>query len=87
MPIKYVFEVAKKVPSPTEIVVYQNERDALGRLPSLQLGPHRYAMMADWLTARVRDGVPQEGPRYRRHVVGRRRSARAGLKWTAVERL
>jgi len=64
-PIKHVFEVAKKVPGPTEIVVYQNERHAPGRLPSSQLGPHWYAMMADWLMARVRDRKPQNESRYR----------------------
>jgi pimeloyl-ACP methyl ester carboxylesterase len=64
-PIKHVFEVCKKVPGPVEIVVYQNERHAPGRLPSSQLGPHWYAVMADWLTARVRDRLPIEGSHYR----------------------
>jgi dipeptidyl aminopeptidase/acylaminoacyl peptidase len=64
-PIKHVFEVAKNVPGPVEIVIYQNERHAPGRLPSSQLGPHWYAMMADWLAARVRDRVPGERSRYR----------------------
>jgi pimeloyl-ACP methyl ester carboxylesterase len=64
-PIKYVFEVAKKVPGPVDIVVYQNERHAPGRMPSSQLGPHWYAMMADWLSDRVRDRVPVENMRYR----------------------
>jgi dienelactone hydrolase len=64
-PIKHVFEVARKVPGLTEIVVYQNERHAPGRLPSSQLGPHWYSMMADWLAARVRDRIPLEASRYR----------------------
>ncbi len=64
-PFHYVFEVAKKVPGPVEIVAYQNERHAPGRMPSSQLGPHWYAMMADWLAARVRDRIPLEGSRYR----------------------
>jgi hypothetical protein len=64
-PIKHVFEVCKKVPGPVEIVVYQNERHAPGRLPSSQLGPHWYAVMADWLAARVRDRTPIEGRHYR----------------------
>ena len=64
-PIKHVFEVCKKVPGPVEIVVYQNERHAPGRLPSSQLGPHWYAVMADWLAARVRDRLPIEGTHYR----------------------
>ena len=64
-PIKHVFEVCNKVPGPVEIVVYHNERHAPGRLPSSQLGPHWYATMADWLMARVRDRVPQDGSRYR----------------------
>jgi len=64
-PIKHVFETCKKVPGPVDIVVYQNERHAPGRLPSSQVGPHWYAMMADWLAARVRDRVPIEGARYR----------------------
>jgi dienelactone hydrolase len=63
-PIKYVFEVCKHVPGPVQIVVYKNERHAPGRLPSSQLGPHWYAMMADWLSARVRDRQPQETSRY-----------------------
>ena len=64
-PIKHVFEVCKKVPGPVEIVVYQNERHAPGRLPSSQRGPHWYAVMADWLAARVRDRTPIEGRHYR----------------------
>lgn len=64
-PIKHVFEVCKNVPGPVEIVVYQNERHAPGQLPSSQLGPHWYATMADWLMARVRDRIPQDGSRYR----------------------
>ena len=57
-PIKHVFEVTKNVPGPVDIVVYQNERHAPGRLPSSQLGPHWYALMADWLAARVCDRIP-----------------------------
>ena len=64
-PIKHVFEVCKHVPGPTDIVVYQNERHAPGRLPSSQLGPHWYAIMADWLAARVRDRKPVEQSGYR----------------------
>lgn len=64
-PFSYVFEVAKKVPGPVEIVAYQNERHAPGRMPSAQLGPHWYAMMADWLSACVRDRIPVERSRYR----------------------
>lgn len=64
-PIRHVFEVCRKVPGPVEIVVYQNERHAPGRLPSSQLGPHWYTSMADWLMARVRDRLPQEASRYR----------------------
>ncbi len=64
-PIKHVFEVATKVPGPLDIVVYQGERHAPGRLPSSQLGPHWYSIMADWLAARVRDRFPTDGSRYR----------------------
>ena len=64
-PIKHVFEVCKHIPGPTDIVVYQNERHAPGRMPSSQLGPHWYAMMADWLAARVRDRSPLGNSGYR----------------------
>ena len=64
-PIKHVFEVTKNVPGPVDIVVYQNERHAPGRLPSSQLGPHWYALMADWLAARVCDRIPMERSHYR----------------------
>jgi pimeloyl-ACP methyl ester carboxylesterase len=64
-PFEYVFEVAKKVPGKVDIVAYQNERHAPGRMPSSQLGPHWYAMMADWLAKRVRDRIPLERSRYR----------------------
>lgn len=64
-PFRCVFEVAKKVPGPVDIVEYQNERHAPGRMPSSQLGPHWYAMMADWLSARVRDRIPVERSRHR----------------------
>lgn len=63
-PFRYVFEVAKKVPGPVQIVAYQNERHAPGRAQSAQLGPHWYSMMADWLAARVRDRIPFEASRY-----------------------
>jgi pimeloyl-ACP methyl ester carboxylesterase len=64
-PFEHVFEVAKKVPGKVDIVTYQNERHAPGRMPSSQLGPHWYAMMADWLADRVRDREPLECSRYR----------------------
>jgi pimeloyl-ACP methyl ester carboxylesterase len=64
-PFEHVFEVAKKVPGKVDIVAYQNERHAPGRMPSSQLGPHWYAMMADWLAKRVRDRQPLERSRYR----------------------
>jgi dienelactone hydrolase len=64
-PFKCVFEVARQVPGPVDIVEYQNERHAPGRMPSSQLGPHWYAMMADWLSARVRDRIPMERSRHR----------------------
>jgi pimeloyl-ACP methyl ester carboxylesterase len=64
-PIRHVFEVAAKIPGRTEIIVYQNERHAPGRLPSSQLGPHWYSMMADWLAARVRDRIPLDASCYR----------------------
>jgi pimeloyl-ACP methyl ester carboxylesterase len=63
-PIQHVFEVCKKVPGPCQIVVYQNERHAPGRLPSSQIGPHWYTMMADWLTTTARDRRPFETSRY-----------------------
>ena len=57
-PIKHVYELSRHVPGPVELVIYQNERHAPGRAASAQLGPHWYAMMADWLAARVRDRIP-----------------------------
>jgi pimeloyl-ACP methyl ester carboxylesterase len=64
-PFRHVFEVASRVPGPVDIVEYQGERHAPGRMPSSQLGPHWYAMMADWLAARVRDRIPLEQSRHR----------------------
>ncbi|VCU71085.1 2,6-dihydropseudooxynicotine hydrolase [Pigmentiphaga humi] len=63
-PIKHTYELARHVPGPVELVIYQNERHAPGRAPSAQLGPHWYSMMADWLAARVRDGSPQADSRF-----------------------
>lgn len=63
-PIEHTFELMRHIPGPVELVVYQNERHAPGRAPSAQLGPHWYAMMADWLAARVRDAKPQEVRRF-----------------------
>lgn len=64
-PIENSYDLMPRIPGPVEFVVYQNERHAPGRMPSAQLGPHWYAMMADWLTARVRDKKPQETRRFR----------------------
>ncbi len=64
-PIKCSYDLMPRIPGPVEFVVYENERHAPGRAPSAQLGPHWYAMMADWLAARVRDRKPQE---HRRHL-------------------
>jgi dienelactone hydrolase len=63
-PFHHVFDVVKKIPGPSQVVCYQNERHAPGRAPSSQLGPHWYAMMADWLASRVRDKIPFEKSRY-----------------------
>lgn len=63
-PIKHTYELTRHVPGSVELVIYQNERHAPGRLPSAQLGPYWYSMMADWLAARVRDRKPQEKSRF-----------------------
>ena len=63
-PIKNSYELMPYIPGPVEFVVYENERHAPGRMPSAQFGPHWYAMMADWLAARVRDRKPQERRRH-----------------------
>lgn len=63
-PIRNSYDLMPRIPGPVEFVVYENERHAPGRMPSAQLGPHWYAMMADWLAARVRDRKPQEGRRH-----------------------
>ena len=60
-PIRHAYEVARNIAGPVELVIYQNERHAPGRAPSAQFGPHWYALMSDWLAARVRDGIAQEG--------------------------
>jgi dienelactone hydrolase len=63
-PVKHAYDVARRVPGPLELVVYQNERHAPGRAASAQLGPHWYALMADWLAARVVGGQPPERSRF-----------------------
>jgi pimeloyl-ACP methyl ester carboxylesterase len=63
-PIKNSYDLMPRIPGPVELVVYENERHAPGRMPSAQFGPHWYAMMADWLAARVRDRKPQERRRH-----------------------
>ena len=63
-PIKHTYELTRHVPGKVELVIYQNERHAPGRLPSAQFGPHWYSMMADWLAARVRDRKPQTENRF-----------------------
>lgn len=63
-PIKHTYELTRHVPGNVELVIYENERHAPGRLPSAQLGPHWYSMMADWLAARVRDRKPQTANRF-----------------------
>lgn len=63
-PIENSYDLMPRIPGPVEFVVYENERHAPGRMPSAQLGPHWYAMMADWLAARVRDRIPQERRRH-----------------------
>ena len=43
-----------------------SKRAACTRAASVvAIGPHWYAVMADWLSARVRDRLPIEGTRYR----------------------
>jgi Esterase FrsA-like len=63
-PIQNSYDLMPRIPGPVEFVVYENERHAPGRMPSAQFGPHWYAMMADWLAARVRDRQPQERRRH-----------------------
>jgi hypothetical protein len=63
-PIRNSYELMPMIPGPVEFVVYENERHAPGRMPSAQLGPHWYAMMANWLADRVRDKAPQKKRRH-----------------------
>lgn len=63
-PIKNSYDLMSRIPGPVEFVVYENERHAPGRMPSAQLGPHWYTMMANWLAERVRDCRPQESRRH-----------------------
>jgi alpha-beta hydrolase superfamily lysophospholipase len=63
-PIRNTYELTRRMPGPVELVVYQNELHAIGKASSAQLGPHWYALMADWLAARVRDARPQTARRF-----------------------
>ena len=63
-PIRHTYDLVRRIPGPVELVAYENERHAPGRAPSAQFGPHWYALMADWLAARVRDRRPSAGPRF-----------------------
>jgi pimeloyl-ACP methyl ester carboxylesterase len=59
-PIKNSYDLMPRIPGLVQLVIYENERHAPGRMPSAQFGPHWYSMMADWLAARVRDRKSQE---------------------------
>ncbi len=64
-PIRHTYDLVARVPGPTELMVYQNERHAPGRSPAAQLGPHFYSTMADWLAARIRDRDRPAGDSFR----------------------
>lgn len=64
-PIKNTYDLVQRVPGPTELVVYQNERHAPGRSPAAFHGPHWYALMADWLVDKIRDKQPVAGNSFR----------------------
>ena len=62
-PIANTYDLARRMPGPVELVVYQNELHAIGKASSAQLGPHWYSLMADWLAALVRDRSPRSARR------------------------
>lgn len=64
-PIRHAYDLVKQVTGATDLVVYQNERHAPGRSPASQRGPHFYALMADWLGAKIRDKEAAAGNSFR----------------------
>ena len=56
-PVRWVYELARRCPSPSNLLVYQGARHALTESSAPALGPGWRASIADWLLDRV-NGVP-----------------------------
>jgi hypothetical protein len=64
-PIEHTYDLLRVVPGPTDLVVYEGERHAMGERESSTNGPHWYSLMADWLVRAVIQGRDVSGDRYR----------------------
>ncbi len=56
-PVRWVYELARMCPSPSNLLIYQGARHALTESTAPALGPGWRATIADWLLDRV-NGVP-----------------------------
>ena len=52
-PLRYTEAMFKTMTCPRQLVIYQDCRHALGGVPSVTLGPHPAAYIANWMAARL----------------------------------
>jgi dipeptidyl aminopeptidase/acylaminoacyl peptidase len=52
-PLANTLELLGRIPSPTDLVVYQGEKHSIGAAASAQFGPNRHHLVADWVADRL----------------------------------
>jgi dienelactone hydrolase len=62
-PLVHTERMLERMTAPRQFVVYQDARHAIGACPSVNLGPHPPALVADWMAARFA-GRPMASERW-----------------------
>lgn len=69
-PLSHVDRMFGVMKAPRQLVVYQDSRHSVGKVPSANLGPFPQTLMADWMLARL-NGKPFDSERWFVEASGR----------------
>jgi dienelactone hydrolase len=68
-PTQHTVELLREMSGSRELVVYENERHAIGRSMAAKNGPNWHSYIAEWMRRRVIEGEPPEEVEARRLLV------------------
>lgn len=69
-PLEHTERMIRTMTGPRQLVIYADSRHSVGNVPSANLGPFPFALMADWMIARL-NGKPFKSERWFVDATGR----------------